>query len=194
MACRVARLTCPIPSLAVTKSLQPMSGGTVAASAPPSGAARLGTGAFRHGLSGRAVVGNVTARTAAARARNRDDMAFLRYVDVLLVVLTAPFVFIADLPVLGYVVGGGVWILQRAAGLLVERKARQASDVRTAIGLNVGTLLVRAWIVGLTILAVGLAGSRDDGLMAAVLLLVVFTVYFATSLLLRPLERKTQRP
>lgn len=119
----------------------------------------------------------------------RDPLAVLRYLDVVLVVLAAPFVVLLGLPVLGYVVGAVVWIAQRALGVAVERHARSRDDVRAAIGLNVGTLLVRAWLVALTILAVGLAGEREDGLMAAVLLLVVFTVYFATSLALRPLER-----
>jgi hypothetical protein len=47
----------------------------------------------------------------------------------------------------------------------------------------------RAWVVGLTILALGLGVSRKDGLMAALLALVAFTVYLATTLILRPLER-----
>jgi hypothetical protein len=48
--------------------------------------------------------------------------------------------------------------------------------------------------VGLTILAVGLAGEREDGLTAAVLMLAAFTLYFVTSLLLRSLEGKAPRP
>ena len=44
----------------------------------------------------------------------------------------------------------------------------------------------RAWILGITILVVGLAGEREDGLMAALLALVAFTVYLATTLVLRP--------
>jgi hypothetical protein len=45
------------------------------------------------------------------------------------------------------------------------------------------------WVVGLSILAVGLAADREDGLMAALTALVAFTVYLATSLITRPLER-----
>jgi hypothetical protein len=51
----------------------------------------------------------------------------------------------------------------------------------------------RAWLVGLTILLVGLEGERADGLMAALLALVAFTLYLATTLILRPLERNTPR-
>lgn len=119
-----------------------------------------------------------------------DPLAVVRYLDVLLVVLAAPFVVLTGLPVLGYVAGALAWIANRALGLAIERAARHRQDVRAALGLNLGGLLARAWLVALTILVVGLAGEREDGLTAALLLLFAFTVYFATSLVLRPLERK----
>jgi peptidoglycan biosynthesis protein MviN/MurJ (putative lipid II flippase) len=119
----------------------------------------------------------------------RDPLAVVRYVDVVLVVLAAPFVVLLGAPVLGYAVGAAVWIIQRFIGASVERRARHHDDVRKAVGMTLGTLVLRAWLVGLTILAVGLAGERKDGLMAALLMLVAFTVYFAMSLILRPLER-----
>ena len=122
-----------------------------------------------------------------------DPLAVVRYLDVLLVVMAAPFVLLLGGPLLGYAVGAAAWLANRALGVAVERHARSRGDVRTAVGLNVAALLVRAWLVGLTILAVGLAGEREDGLTAAILLLVAFTVYFATSLVLRPLERNTPR-
>jgi hypothetical protein len=128
-----------------------------------------------------------------AASTTLDPLAVVRYLDVLLVLMAAPFVVLLDAPVLGYVVGAAAWLLNRALGVGVERYARGRTDVRTAVGLNVGALLGRAWLVGLTILAVGLAGDREDGLMAALLLLVAFTVYFATSLILRPLERSSPR-
>ena len=128
-----------------------------------------------------------------AASTTLDPLAVVRYLDVLLVLMAAPFVVLLDAPLLGYAAGAAAWVLNRALGVGVERYARGRTDVRTAVGLNIGALLGRAWLVGLTILAVGLAGDREDGLMAALLLLVAFTVYFATSLILRPLERSTPR-
>jgi hypothetical protein len=122
-----------------------------------------------------------------------DPLAIARYLDVVLVVLAAPFVVLTGAPVLGYLAGAAAWIVNRAIGATVEQIARKKTDVRAAIGLNLGTLLLRAWIVALTILVVGLAGKRQDGLMAALLLLVAFTVYFAMSLILRPLEGKDSK-
>jgi hypothetical protein len=59
------------------------------------------------------------------------------------------------------------------------------------VAVGFAVLMGRAWLCGLTILLVGLKGERQDGLMAALLILVVFTVYLATSLVLRPTERNT---
>jgi len=47
--------------------------------------------------------------------------------------------------------------------------------------------------MGIVILAVGIAGSREDGLMAALVSLVAFSVYLATQLITRPMERNTPR-
>ena len=122
-----------------------------------------------------------------------DPLLLLRWLDVILVVLAAPFVVLMDLPVLGYTVGALAWILNRGIGVWVERIAARQGDVRRAVGLNLGALIARSWLVGLSILAVGLAGDREDGLTAAVLLLAAFTLYFITSLLTRSLEGKASR-
>ena len=116
-------------------------------------------------------------------------MAPLRYLDVALVVAALPFVAFAGLPLLGYGVGAVAWLLQRGAGVALERQARRSTDIRRQIGLNLGGTIARAWIVGGAILAVGLAGDREDGLTAAVLVLVAFTVYFGLSLILHTVAR-----
>jgi hypothetical protein len=124
------------------------------------------------------------------RERVSDPLAFVRYLDIVLVVLAAPFVVLLDAPVLGYAVGGGAWIAQRVAAVVIERKATRADNVKMALGLNMASLVIRAWLIGLTILAVGLIAEREDGLTAGITVLAAFTVYFATSLIIRPLERK----
>jgi hypothetical protein len=126
--------------------------------------------------------------------RRSDPLVVLRYLDVFVVVLAAPFVVLLGAPVLGYVVGALAWIVQRAVGAVVEGRMRRQPDIRTQVGLGLGSSLGRAWFVGLTILAVGLAGAHADGVMAAVVVLVAYTVYLVISLALRPFERNTRRP
>jgi hypothetical protein len=111
-------------------------------------------------------------------------MVLLRYLDVVLVVAALPFVAFAGLPLLGYAVGAGAWLAQRAAGALLERRAARTHDARHGVALNFGGSIGRAWLVGGAILAVGLSGEREDGLTAAVLVAVAFTVYFAMTLIL----------
>jgi hypothetical protein len=119
-----------------------------------------------------------------------DPLVLVRFADVLLVILAAPFVILMGGPLLGYLVGGGVWIVTRIAGVYIERAAKGRS-AKAQVGLTFGALMGRAWILGITILVVGIAGEREDGLMAALLVLVAFTVYLATTLALPRTERNT---
>jgi hypothetical protein len=123
-----------------------------------------------------------------------DPLAIVRYLDVAVVVLAAPFVLLMGAPTLGYVVAAGVWIASRVFAVSAERFARTHLSPRGQIGLGFAVLVGRAWLLGLTILVVGLSGKREDGLMAALLTLVAFTIYLATSLALRPTERNTPSP
>lgn len=118
-------------------------------------------------------------------------MTLVRLLDVALVVVTVPVIALLGAPWLGLLVGAAVWIVQRFAALAIEGRARRADTVRAGVTMNLAAAFGRAWIVGLAILAVGLAGSREDGLAAAVLVLIAFTVYLATSLLTRSLERSS---
>lgn len=123
-----------------------------------------------------------------------DPLAALRYLDVILVVAAAPFVLLTGLPALGYVVGALAWIATRVAALAVERRAAASDNPKTVAGLTLFTGLGRAWLLGLTILVVGLAGEREDGLTAAILIAAAFTTYLVTGIATRPQRRKPSSP
>ena len=110
----------------------------------------------------------------------------IRYFDVVLILAALPFAVLAGLPMLGYGVGGAAWIAQRFLGLWIDSRSRSATTMRASAFIAMAGVMGRAWLMGLTILAVGLAGEREDGLTAAILVLVAFTVYLALSLILRP--------
>jgi hypothetical protein len=114
----------------------------------------------------------------------------LRYFDVLLLVAFLPFAALTGIPMLGYVVGMVGWIVTRALGVWLDGRVTKAKDARTGAFIQLAGVMGRAWLMGLTILAVGLAGERKDGLTAAIEVLVAFTVYLALSLILRP-QRKS---
>jgi hypothetical protein len=120
-----------------------------------------------------------------------ETLAPLRWIDVILVVAVAPFVLLTGAPVLGYVVGAGAWIVTRLLALLVERRAAASDNPKTVAGLMLFTGLGRAWLLGLSILVVGLAGSRKDGLTAAIVVAAAFTLYLALGIAMGPKRRKS---
>lgn len=120
-------------------------------------------------------------------------MTVVRYLDVLLVLATAPFVVAAGLPVFGYLVAAGAWLLTRLVADALHARALRSSDPRVRAGLAVGVMMGRVWVIVLAVLLARYAGSKDDGVMAAVLVLAAFTVYFMMTLLgrgWREIERK----
>jgi len=114
----------------------------------------------------------------------------LRYFDCGLVLVTAPFVAVAGLPMLGYAIAAVAWILVRLLGAWLDSLADRSEDPRTVTGLMFAAMMARLWIVVLAIVTAFEVGGRDDGIMAAVLSLAAFTVYFLlNSIVFRPQRR-----
>jgi hypothetical protein len=122
-----------------------------------------------------------------------ETLAPLRWIDVILVVAVAPFVLLTGAPVLGYLVGAGAWIVTRLLALLVERRAAASDNPKTVAGLMLFTGLGRAWLLGLSILVVGLTATRKDGLTAAIVVAAAFTLYLALGIALGPKRRKSSQ-
>jgi hypothetical protein len=110
---------------------------------------------------------------------------FVRYLDVCLVLATGPFVLVGGLPLFGYLIGAGAWLLTRAGTAYVHARARHIKDPKLRAGLLVGAMMGRVWIVAFAVVLAKLAGGKADGIMAAVLVLAAFTVYFVMSLVMR---------
>ena len=90
---------------------------------------------------------------------------------------------------LGYAAAAVAWLVQRAIQAQTDRRARESDDPRKVAGLLAGSMLLRGWLVALTVFGVGMAGEREDGLAAAVLCIALFTAYFSATMLTRPFER-----
>ena len=117
-------------------------------------------------------------------------MTLLRYIDLVLLWLSVPLLLAAGAPALGVLLAATAWTVQRLVMLAVDRRAQSRADVRDAIGLNMAAMFGRMWLLASTILLAGLAGAREDGVAAAAVLLVVFTLSFANTQLIRTLTRK----
>ena len=112
----------------------------------------------------------------------------MRIADLAILVVALPVFLIAGLPVLGWVTGAGVWVMWRAIGAWTDRRAAAARDARVVAGYEAGGMIARGWIMALTLLAVGLAAGSHVGLSAAVLDVLLFTVFFTFKLILRPFD------
>lgn len=120
--------------------------------------------------------------------------AVFGWLDLVLLAFALPVFLIAGLPVLGYLAAAVAWIGQRAVQVLIQRRASASEDPRAIVGLAAGSMILRAWIVAGAVFIVGVAGNKDDGLAAAILAIALFTVYFASQLMTRPLGDGRARP
>ncbi len=120
-------------------------------------------------------------------------MTILRYLDLVVLAIALPIFVIAGWPMLGYAAGAGIWLVQRGIQYYGERKAEASDDVKTSVGILAGSIIGRGWLVALTIFAAGMIENRA-GLAAAVLVIVLFTVYFTANMITRPFQNATKEP
>jgi hypothetical protein len=109
-------------------------------------------------------------------------MPLFRHIDLLLLVAAAAVFVAADLPMLGYAVAAGAWLISKALGVVLERRVASslaAGKRREAMGVTAAASLGRVWIIALAVLLVGLS-DRAAGLAAAVLSAILFTIYMLT--------------
>jgi hypothetical protein len=112
----------------------------------------------------------------------------VRYLDFVALALALPIFLLADFPIAGYLVGGGAWVVQRAVQVIVQRRAKASRDPRTIVGLTAGSMIARGWFCAIAIFLAGIIGDNDDGLAAALLVVALFTIYFALGMVLRPFD------
>lgn len=117
----------------------------------------------------------------------------LQYFDIVLVLLVAVPALALGAPALGYTVGATAWILQRLASVEFERRLENVTDLRRRLGLGVGSSMLRVWLLATTIMIVGVAGSRADGLTAALVIFGAFSVYFLRSALAHMADSKSKK-
>ena len=113
-------------------------------------------------------------------------LRILRNVDLVVLALLLPVFVVAEFPLLGYGVGAAAWLLQRGLRSLIENRAKDSDDPRTVAGLLAGSMIGRGWLMALSVFGAGLV-EREAGLAAAVMVLGLFTLYFSTSIVMRPL-------
>lgn len=118
---------------------------------------------------------------------------WIRFLDLFVLAAALPLFLLAGLPIAAYLVGGGVWILQRAVQIVLQRRAEASDDPRIVAGYTAGSMIARGWMCALAIFGVGLAEGDEAGLSAALLVIGLFTVYFTVRMITRPIDAAAER-
>ena len=111
----------------------------------------------------------------------------LKNLDVFVLAIALPVFIAAGLPVLGWGAATVAWLLTKAVEAFAERRAAASGNRRVAMGARAASLMARLYTVGIAVLVAGVI-EREAGLTAGILSVVVFTVYFATLFIVKPLE------
>jgi hypothetical protein len=111
----------------------------------------------------------------------------LRNLDLLVLAVALIVCVAAGFSVLGWAAAAFAWIAARVVQALLERRAAASGDRRMAMRARAATLIGRLYLVGLTVLGAGLI-ERDAGVVAGVVSVATFTVYFASLFIVAPFE------
>jgi hypothetical protein len=109
-------------------------------------------------------------------------MSPLKYVDLLVLAAALAVFVLAELPMIGYAAAAAAWLAQRGIQVLAARRAKAelaAGERQRAMGVIAATTLGRVWLMATVILVTGLLADREDGLAAALLVAILFTISFA---------------
>ena len=112
-------------------------------------------------------------------------MSLIRYLDISILLAALPFVVLAGLPIGGYAIGAGAWLLTRYGVEVIHARARESGDMGKQTALMFVAMLARVAVIVAAILIARFALGSDDGVAAAVTVLVAFTVQLLVTLVLR---------
>jgi hypothetical protein len=105
--------------------------------------------------------------------------------DVVLVVVALLPAIALGATQLGYVLGAGGWILQRMIAVLDKRWISKSADPVRRLAITLFEAFGRIWLLAGVIVIAAVAGDRQDGLTAAVLIFAAYSVDFVLKLAIR---------
>jgi hypothetical protein len=124
-----------------------------------------------------------SALSASTRRSRRRLGGIAGYLDLLFVAVAwAPFLALGAAPV-GYAVGAGAWLGQRALAHADRRWVLRNRSPKAQLGLGLAEAFGRIWVLAGAIAAVGLIGGRPDGLAAALVIFGAYSVAFVVRIL-----------
>ena len=122
-------------------------------------------------------------------APTEGAVTVLAYLDVVVLLVAAPIMLLIGVPAVGYLVGAGVWIVLRAAGVLVERLIAATDDPRHEVTIRLTYLLGRLFLLAIAVILVRNGSGRDAGLTALLVIVFAFTTQLVITFATRPGSR-----
>lgn len=119
-------------------------------------------------------------------------LTVLRNLDFGVLALALPVFLAAGFPMVAYAIVAVAWIAQRMLQNFATARAVATGDRRAAIGVIGGVMVARIWLLGLSVLAAGLI-EREAGVAAGLLAVALFTTFFVSLLIVKPLEEAARR-
>ncbi len=113
------------------------------------------------------------------------SIRLLGYLDISFLVFALPIFIGAGLPLLGWAGGSAVYIVQRVLAELLNRSASKTEDLPNFLGVMVGGVIGRGFLVAIAIFGVGMIDG-DAGASAGILFLAAFTIHLMMTLILSP--------
>lgn len=116
----------------------------------------------------------------------------LRYLDLAVLAIALPVFLAAGVPLYAWAAVAALWLLQRWVQQLVQRKALASEDPTRATAALAISMFARVWIFALAVFVLGKT-DRDAGLSAALLAVVLVTVYLTSLMTSGPLSPGSRR-
>ena len=130
--------------------------------------------------------------TSDAAHQSGTGLTVLKYLDLGVLAIALPVFVVAGLPMAAYGIVAVAWLAQRAIQSFAVGRATATGDRRAALSVLAGTMVARIWLLGLSVLAAGLI-EREAGVAAGLLAAALFTTFFVTLLIVKPLEEAARR-
>ncbi len=117
----------------------------------------------------------------------------VRYIDVVVVLVLAGPLIALGAPAFGVAVGTVAWLIQRALQVNDRRLVAKLREPRAQLGANMFESFGRIWLMAGAIVLAGVAGSRADGLTAALVIFGAYSIAFVVRVFSGP-PPKQERP
>jgi hypothetical protein len=103
----------------------------------------------------------------------------LRHLDLVVLPIGVAVALALGGPRFGLLVGAGGWLLGRALAVVDRKLIDRAAEPGSRIGLDFVDAFARIWLLAGAIIVAGVAGHHADGLAAALVICISYSVAFA---------------